>query len=28
MRGAFEVNGLVVEYDPKGLIGRGLYVAR
>jgi len=28
MRGAFEANGLVVEYDPKGLIGRGLYVAR
>ena len=28
MRGAFEVNGLVVDYDPKGLIGRGLYVAR
>lgn len=28
MRGAFEVNGLAVEYDPKGLIGRGLYLAR
>ncbi len=28
MRGAFEGNGLVVDYDPKGLTGRGLYVAR
>jgi SAM-dependent methyltransferase len=28
MRGAFEANGLSVEHDPKGLIGRGLYVAR
>ena len=28
MRGAFEVNGLVVDYDPKGLTGRGLYLAR
>ena len=28
MRGAFEGNGLDVEYDPKGLTGRGLYVAR
>jgi SAM-dependent methyltransferase len=28
MRGAFERNGLVVEHDPQGLIGRGLYVAR
>jgi hypothetical protein len=28
MRGAFEINGLSVEHDPKGLIGRGLYVAR
>jgi SAM-dependent methyltransferase len=28
MSAAFEANGLVVEYDPKGLIGRGLYVAR
>jgi hypothetical protein len=28
MRSAFEANGLVVDYDPKGLIGRGLYVAR
>ena len=28
MRGAFEENGLVVNYDPKGLIGRGLYMAR
>jgi SAM-dependent methyltransferase len=28
MRGAFEANGLEVEYDPHGLIGRGLYVAR
>ncbi|HEX5077384.1 MAG TPA: class I SAM-dependent methyltransferase [Gemmatimonadaceae bacterium] len=28
MRGAFEGNGLVVEYDPNGLTGRGLYVAR
>ena len=27
MRGAFEANGLHVDYDPKGLIGRGLYVA-
>jgi len=27
MRAAFEANGLWVEYDPKGLIGRGLYVA-
>jgi SAM-dependent methyltransferase len=28
MRGAFERNGLMVEHDAKGLIGRGLYVAR
>ena len=28
MRRAFEINGLAVEHDPKGLIGRGLYVAR
>jgi len=28
MRGAFEANGLAVEYDPKGLTGRGLYLAR
>jgi SAM-dependent methyltransferase len=28
MRQAFESNGLVVDHDPKGLIGRGLYVAR
>ena len=28
MHGAFEANGLVVEHDPKGLTGRGLYVAR
>jgi len=28
MRGAFEANGLVVEHDPTGLIGRGLYTAR
>jgi SAM-dependent methyltransferase len=28
MRGAFEANGLAVEHDAKGLIGRGLYVAR
>ena len=28
MRAAFEANGLVVDYDPVGLIGRGLYVAR
>ena len=28
MRQAFESNGLEVDYDPKGLIGRGLYVAR
>jgi len=28
MRSAFEQNGLMVEHDPKGLIGRGLYVAR
>ena len=28
MRGAFEANRLDVDYDPKGLIGRGLYVAR
>lgn len=28
MRGAFERNGLVVDHDPQGLIGRGLYVAR
>jgi len=27
MRAAFEANGLVVDYDPVGLIGRGLYVA-
>jgi SAM-dependent methyltransferase len=28
MRSAFEMNGLAVDYDPHGLIGRGLYVAR
>jgi len=28
MRGAFEANDLAVDYDPKGLTGRGLYVAR
>ena len=28
MRAAFEANGLGVDYDPQGLIGRGLYVAR
>ena len=28
MREAFEANELDVDYDPKGLIGRGLYVAR
>ena len=28
MRAEFEASGLVVEYDPQGLIGRGLYVAR
>jgi len=28
MRAAFEANGLDVEYDSKGLTGRGLYVAR
>jgi SAM-dependent methyltransferase len=28
MRQAFAINGLEVDYDPKGLIGRGLYVAR
>jgi len=28
VRAAFEENGLVVEHDPKGLIGRGLYVGR
>ena len=28
MRRAFEANGLTVEHDPTGLIGRGLYVAR
>ena len=28
MKAAFEANGLVADYDPVGLIGRGLYVAR
>ena len=28
MKAAFEANGLAVDYDPVGLIGRGLYVAR
>ena len=28
MISAFESNGLTVDHDPKGLIGRGLYVAR
>ena len=28
MRSAFEANDLAVDFDPKGLIGRGLYVAR
>jgi SAM-dependent methyltransferase len=28
MRSTFEANGLTVDYDPQGLIGRGLYVAR
>jgi SAM-dependent methyltransferase len=28
MRATFEANGLAVDYDPVGLIGRGLYVAR
>ncbi len=28
MRTAFEANDLVVEHDPKGLTGRGLYLAR
>ena len=28
MRSAFEANDLVVEHDPHGLTGRGLYVAR
>jgi hypothetical protein len=27
-RAAFEEQGLSVEFDPKGLIGRGMYVAR
>lgn len=28
MRAAFGDNGLTVEHDPEGLIGRGLYIAR
>lgn len=28
MRSAFEANALLVEHDPQGLTGRGLYVAR
>ena len=28
MRATFEATGLTVDYDPQGLIGRGLYVAR